>query len=44
LLDLQTEIGIAVLTNSDSASPADIAEALLTVAYDDEIAGQQAAD
>ena len=33
LLDLQTEIGVVVLTNSDSGAPADIAEALLDVAF-----------
>ena len=44
LLDLETKIGVAVLTNSDSASPADIAGALLAVAFEHETADRQPAD
>jgi len=44
LLDLQTQIGVAVLANSDSASPAEIAEALLAIAYEHETTQQQSPD
>lgn len=44
LLDLEAEIGVVVLTNSDSASPDEIAGALLKVAYEHEVAHQPATE